>query len=130
MEDAAPLYPWQGRSAFRRFDALVCGACAEGVDREQPVLCEYLLDGAVNTVLVPAGGWIEPPAECWPVAVFHVDCYEALLASLGHDDGVRYVGCCPLSTRSISSLRPLSQCPMCAGPIEMAQTHAPMSQVA
>jgi len=130
MEDAAARDPLQGASASGRSGSLVCGACAERIDREQPVLYELLLNALVETVQVPAGGWIEPPADCWPVGVFHVDCYETLVASLGHDDGVRYVGCCALSSRSMSAPRPLSQRPLCASPIELAQTHAPFSRVA
>jgi len=131
MEDAATSAPLQGGAyVFGWLGSLVCGACAQGIDNEQPVLYEYLLDGVVDTVQVPAFGWIEPPAGLWPINVFHVDCYHALVASLGVGDGARYVGCCSLSTRSISSPRPLTHCPMCASPIELAQTQAQVEQAA
>lgn len=130
MKDGAARDPLQGASAFGWFGLLVCGGCAQDMDREQPVLYEYLLDGVVDTVQVPAGGWIEPPVGLWPINVFHVDCYETLVASLDQDDGVRYVGLCPLSKRSISSPRPLLHCPMCSSPIELTQSQAPIRQVA
>ena|SRR5579862_8215861 len=130
MEAAATRDSLRESCASRWFGSLLCGACREHIDRRQPVMYEYLLDGVVDTVQVPAGGWIEPPPGLWPVGRFHVGCYEQLVASLGVDDGARYVGCCPLSKRSITSPRPLSHCPMCASPIELAQTRAPVSQVA
>jgi hypothetical protein len=130
MQDAAASASLQEAGASGWFGSLACGACAQGIDREQPVLYEYLLHGVVDTVQVPAGGWIEPQLGLWPIGRFHVGCYVELIASLGVDDGARYVGCCLLSKRSITSPRPLSHCPMCASPIELVQTQAPVEQAA
>jgi hypothetical protein len=104
--------------------ASVCRACAEGIAPEQPVLYEYLLDGNVDSVRIPAEEWMEIPAQAWLMDSFHVDCYEELLSSNGLENGLRYVGRCRLSKHGISSTRPLSQCPACGADIEMRRMQA------
>jgi hypothetical protein len=112
------------------FGPLACGACGASIDSQQAVRYEYLLDGVVETVTVPAGGSLAPSVGLWPIARFHVACHERMMSSPGLDEGIRYVGCCPLSHRTIVSPRPLRHCPMCASPLEMTRTDALIEHVA
>jgi len=127
MEHATALDPLPRSIEYARLSSLVCRACAEEINQQQPALYEYLLDGNVESVQLRAGELIELPVHAWLIDSFHVDCYRNLLGSFGLDDGVRYLGHCPQSKHDISSPHPLSQCPVCAAEIEMRQTQPQIS---
>lgn len=127
MTDAAAVDPLSGSVGYGRFAKLSCLVCSRAIDPHEPALYEYLHGETVDTVRVPAGGWVELPAHTWLIDSFHVDCYDTLLASLEVEDGVRFYGSCPNSSHGISSPRPLSHCPACAAEIAMTGTRQPQS---
>jgi hypothetical protein len=102
--------------------AQVCGACARGIGPEQPSVHEYLRDDRVEAVEIPAGGSIGAALSACLLAVFHVDCWAILVAPAGPGPLADHVLRCTHGKHAISSPRRLSRCPICAGPLVLAES--------